>query len=90
MCRLARILSLIGVFLTLVTWTALPFAGCGSSDDTAPETTVEEDSLDRLPEVPKPSEPAPAHTSLRGVFEDAQAMWRQEFESTGSITCRRS
>ena len=83
MCPLPRIPTLIGVVLTLVIWTALPFAGCGSSDDTAPGTTAEEDVLDRLPAVPEPSEPAPPDTSLRGVFDDAQAMWRQEFDSAG-------
>jgi predicted metalloprotease len=83
MCPLPRILSLIGVVFTLVALTALPFAACGSSDDTEPETTVEEDVLDRLPEVPEPSEPAPPDTSPRGVFDDAQAMWSQEFEAAG-------
>jgi hypothetical protein len=83
MCALPRIPTLIGVVLTLVTLTALPFAGCGSSDDTAAETAEEGDVLDRLPEVPEASEPAPPETSLTGVFEDAQAMWKQEFEAAG-------
>jgi uncharacterized protein len=83
MCRLPRILTLIGVLLALVAWTAVPFAGCGSSDDTAPDTTAEEDVLDRLPEVPEASQPAPHATPLTGVFDDAQAMWRQEFEAAG-------
>jgi uncharacterized protein len=40
--------------------------------------------LERLPEVPQATEPAPVRSSLRDVFDDAQAMWRREFEDSGA------
>jgi uncharacterized protein len=59
--------------------------GCGSSGE--PETTQtdpESDVLERMPEVPAPSEASPPPGSLRDVFEDVQAMWRREFEAAGA------
>jgi uncharacterized protein len=50
-----------------------------------PAPTVESAELRQLPPVPEPSGPAPSSASiarnefLRNVFDDAQAMWRQEF-----------
>jgi uncharacterized protein len=47
--------------------------------------TVESAALHQLPQVPAASGPAPSSASiahdqfLRNVFDDAQAMWRQEF-----------
>jgi uncharacterized protein len=63
----------------------LAASGCGSSsDDEQPKTTPQQDVLDQLPEAPAATEPAPAPTTLRGVFDDAQAMWKQEFEDAGA------
>jgi predicted metalloprotease len=59
--------------------------GCGSSDE--PETTQtdrESDVLERMPEVPAPTEATPPPVSLREVFEEVQAMWRREFEAAGA------
>jgi uncharacterized protein len=53
---------------------------------------IEGDVLDRLPQVPEPTEATRHPTSpdgtggdafLRAVFDDVQAMWRQEFASAG-------
>ena len=75
---------------------ALVIAGCGSSDETtsesATETTTESttppsaetDVLDQLPQVPAPTETTAPPNSLRGVFDDVQAMWKREFEEAGS------
>jgi predicted metalloprotease len=66
---------------------ALLIAGCGSSsDDEEPQTTPQEDVvLDQLPEVPAATESTPqAPTTLRGVFDDVQAMWKREFEEAGA------
>jgi uncharacterized protein len=74
----------------------LAVVGCGSPDEattegtteTTTETTTstraEADVVERLPEVPRPTQPAPAQSSLREVFDDAQAMWKREFESAGA------
>jgi uncharacterized protein len=68
----------------------LALAGCGSSDDSAEETTPPTDTggetevLERMPEVPAATAPAPAQSSLREVFDDAQAMWQREFEEAGA------
>jgi predicted metalloprotease len=80
--------------------TVLAVVGCGSSDDdtteqttpptaetsteTSSEPSSETDVLERLPEVAEPTQPAPASSSLREVFDDAQAMWHQEFENAGA------
>jgi predicted metalloprotease len=48
------------------------------------ETSGETEVLERLPEVPEPTQPAPASSSLREVFDDAQAMWHQDFENAGA------
>lgn len=56
-----------------------------SSDE--PETTSpqrESDVLDRMPEVPAPTEATPPPETLRDVFDEAQAMWRREFEAAGA------
>jgi predicted metalloprotease len=67
---------------------ALLIAGCGSSsdDDEQPKTTQEPqvDVLDRLPEVAAATESTQAPTTLRGVFDDAQEMWKREFEAAGA------
>jgi uncharacterized protein len=52
--------------------------------DTGADTTAEAEVFDRLPDVPRPIRPAPAHSSLREVFDDAQAMWSREFERAGA------
>jgi predicted metalloprotease len=50
-----------------------------------PAPTVASAELEQLPQVPAPSRAAPSSVSvtrdvfLRNVFDDAQAMWRQEF-----------
>ena len=63
----------------------LAIAGCGSSEESEPtDTTAEEPVLRQLPEVPAATAPAPARSSLREVFDDAQAMWRREFENVGA------
>ena len=75
-----------------VLFATLPVAGCGSSDDSDAGSTTEGDVLERLPEVPEPDESARPPASedgtggsafLRSVFDDAQAMWRREFEQAG-------
>jgi uncharacterized protein len=105
-CRPFRVLALMAT-VVVVALTVLPFAGCGSSDDTAsspsspadtatdttsePDASIEGDVLDRLPEVPEASEsthPTSAdgtggNAFLTSVFDDAQAMWRQEFKAGG-------
>jgi predicted metalloprotease len=65
---------------------ALLIAGCGSSsDDEQPQTTPQRDVvLDDLPEVPAATETTQAPTTLRDVFDDAQEMWKREFEATGT------
>ena len=72
---------------------ALPLFACGSSDapESNPPTTTTADFVERLPEVPEPSQPthptSPDDTGgaafLTQVFDDAQAMWRHEFEAVG-------
>jgi uncharacterized protein len=59
--------------------------GCGSSDE--PESTQtdrESDVLERMPAVQAPTEASPPPESLRDVFDDAQAMWRREFEAASA------
>jgi predicted metalloprotease len=73
----------------VVAGVALSVAGCGSSDETPPpanepEPTPETDVLDQLPQVPAPTETTAPPNSLRGVFDDVQAMWKREFEEAGS------
>jgi predicted metalloprotease len=73
-------------------------AGCGSSEQTqstaSPTATPAEqgDALGRLPEVPEATgstrPPASADGTggsafLRGVFDDVQAMWREDFQAAG-------
>lgn len=70
-------------------------AGCGSSGENqarpaeTPTPTVESADLGRLPPVPGPSGPAPSSAGtgdeafLRRMFDDAQALWRSEFERAG-------
>jgi predicted metalloprotease len=59
---------------------AVLVVGCGSdSDSSSPEKA----DLNDLPESPAATESTPAPTTLRGVFDDAQAMWKREFEATG-------
>jgi uncharacterized protein len=58
-----------------------------TTSQTAEETTStseQTDVLERLPEVAEATQPAPARSSLRDVFDDAQAMWRHEFETAGA------
>jgi uncharacterized protein len=75
---------------------SLSLLACGSSDEPAStpsttSTTADESVLERLPEVPAPSEPTHPTTPdgtggdafLTEVFNDAQAMWRHEFEAAG-------
>ena len=85
--------------LAVVAAVALSLTACGSSDETAssdepastPSTTVNEEPLERLPQVPQPSESthptspdgAGGDAFLTQVFDDAQAMWRHEFEAAG-------
>jgi uncharacterized protein len=40
--------------------------------------------LGTLPAVPQATAPAPVRSSLRDVFDDAQAMWSRQFEEAGS------
>jgi predicted metalloprotease len=66
-------------------------AGCGSSSSsssTPATTTAVGGELDNLPKAPEPSGAAPnlsgtsladARTYLTAVFDDAQALWKQEF-----------
>jgi predicted metalloprotease len=69
-----------------------------SSDGTATATgtptatatpTVRPSDLQRLPQAPEPSGVAPSsqdtgrNAFLRAVFEDAQALWQQEFDAAG-------
>jgi predicted metalloprotease len=80
--KVAYVLGLVAVLVVL---------GCGSSDESTEGTTeattppsAETDVLDQLPQVPAPTEATAPPGSLREVFDDAQAMWRQEFEDAGS------
>ena len=81
--------------VVLIVGVALSGAGCGSSDETTESTTppsAETDVLDRLPEVPgrraETTAASPDGTGgdafLTAVFDDAQAMWKREFEDAGS------
>jgi predicted metalloprotease len=65
---------------------AILIAGCGSDSDSSSseKPALEKPALDNLPEVPAATESTPAPTTLRGVFDDAQAMWKQEFEDAGA------
>jgi predicted metalloprotease len=75
---------------------ALAVAGCGSSDEPEQSTAAppaEEDVLQRLPEVPEATQSTPPPASADGtggsafltaVFDDAQAMWKREFEAAGT------
>jgi len=68
---------------------ALLVAGCGSSSDdeqatTNTEATQQQDVLEQMPEVPAATESTPPPTTLRGVFDDAQEMWKREFEDAGA------
>jgi uncharacterized protein len=73
---------------------ALALAGCGSSDEEPTATaTPDESVLERLPEVPAATESTSPPASPGGtggaeflteVFDDAQAMWRREFEAAGA------
>jgi uncharacterized protein len=79
--------------VAIVALAALALFSCGSSDETesTPPATTNEDVLERLPQVPEPSQPthptSPNGTGgdafLTQVFNDAQAMWRHEFEAAG-------
>jgi predicted metalloprotease len=80
--KVAYVVGLMAVLVVL---------GCGSSDESTEGTTeattppsAETDVLDQLPQVPAPTEATAPPGSLREVFDDAQAMWRQEFEDAGS------
>jgi predicted metalloprotease len=80
-----------------IVWVALLAAGCGSSDgsDQARSSTVtptgtatlENPDLERLPRVPEPSGVPPSSASigrnafLTSVFDDAEAMWKMEFDA---------
>jgi uncharacterized protein len=89
-------------WLPLLCCAAMLVAACGSSsgkdeassNDTPTATataapTIHSSDLQRLPQVPGPSGPAPTssstgtHAFLRRVFDDAQAMWHEEFQSAG-------
>jgi predicted metalloprotease len=82
--------------IVLMVGVALSVAGCGSSDETTESTAPpsgDTEVLDRLPEAPEATEatqpPASPDGSggdafLTAVFDDAQTMWRQEFEDAGA------
>jgi predicted metalloprotease len=71
--------------VALVCAALLAASGCGSSsDDEQPTTTPQQDVLDQLPEAPAATETTQAPTTLRGVFDDAEAMWKREFEDAGA------
>jgi predicted metalloprotease len=93
--RWLRLLALVAVLGA----TATSAGGCGSSDETestasgVTTTSPEPDVLERLPEVPEATDSTspPASSDgtggsafLREVFEDAQAMWGQEFQDAGA------
>ena len=61
---------------------ALLFGGCGSDDSNG--SSSEKPELNNLPEVPAATESTQAPTTLRGVFDDAQEMWKREFEQAGA------
>src|SRR4051812_26964256 len=71
--------------VALVCAALLAASGCGSSsDDEQPTTTPQQDVLGQLPEAPAATESTQAPTTLRGVFDDAEAMWKREFEDAGA------
>jgi predicted metalloprotease len=65
----------------LVCLAALLVAGCGSDSNDA---ASDKPDLNDLREVAAATQSTQAPTSLRGVFDDAQAMWKREFENAGS------
>jgi predicted metalloprotease len=71
----------------VVAGVAFSVAGCGSSDETTESTarpSGDTEVLDRLPEAPAATEATAPLNSLEEVFDDAQAMWKREFEDAGA------
>ena len=61
----------------LVCTALLALAGCGSSSDDS--LSNQKPELEDLPPVPAAAQSSRPPTTLRGVFDDVQAMWKREF-----------